>query len=123
MNSLETAEPARLIWATRGQAWGFRFLRDGGFADPLSAYEHAFSNVADQPQAWHRDSTSVALRFTDPEQRADEAGRVILHEFVVFGTLADQIHSLEEGEQIIWPLVADEYRRIWSMDAPPSEAQ
>ena len=24
-----------LIWATRGRTWGFRFLLNGGFADPL----------------------------------------------------------------------------------------
>ena len=30
---------ARLIWATRGRSWGFRFLLKGGLSDPLMAYE------------------------------------------------------------------------------------
>ena len=43
-----------LIWATRGRTWGFRFLRNGGFEDPLAVYDDAFSGVGDQPEAWRR---------------------------------------------------------------------
>ena len=35
-----------LIWATRGRTWGFRFLRDGGFPDPLPVYDLAFSRAS-----------------------------------------------------------------------------
>jgi hypothetical protein len=109
-----------LIWATRGRTWGFRFLRDGGLPDPLLVYDTVFSGVEDEPEAWRRDAETVALRFPDPLQREDLAGRVIPHEFVVFGPLADGIDSVEDGLRLVWPLVADEFDRVWQLPKPPS---
>ena len=86
----------RFIWASRGRNWGFRFLRDGGFSDPLPIYEAAFDGT---------DPTLSALRFDDPEGRTDRAGRVIEHDFVFFD--APAAHSREE----VWPLVMHEYAR------------
>ena len=72
-----------LIWVTRGRTWGFRFLRDGGFKDPLPVYEEAFSGVEDEPEVWNRVGEKVALRFPDPLERKDLAGRVIPHDFEI----------------------------------------
>jgi hypothetical protein len=109
-----------LIWATRGRTWGFKFLRDGGFPDPLPEYDKAFSGVEDEPEAWRRVAEAVALRFPDPLGRQDVAGRVIPHEFVVFGPLADGIDSVEDGLRLVWPLVADAFARVWDLPKPPS---
>ena len=109
-----------LIWATRGRTWGFRFLLDGGFEDPLLVYDTAFSGVEDEPEAWRRDAETVALRFPDPLKRQDVAGRVIPHEFVVFGPLADRIDSVEDGLRLVWPRVADEFARVWELPKSPS---
>lgn len=103
-----------LIWATRGRSWGFRFLLKGGYPDPLSAYEHAFASVEDEPTGCWRVGNDVALRFPDPLNREDAAGRVIPHDFVVLGTLANEIRSVDDGLQRVWPLVADIYARMWS---------
>jgi hypothetical protein len=114
------------IWATRGRTWGFRFLRTRGSEDPLPVYETAFSGVEDRAQAWCRVAGTgavpelVALRFSDPEGRRDLAGRVIPHDFVVFGALADEVDSVEAGRQRIWPLVADDFERVWELPKPPS---
>jgi hypothetical protein len=113
---------ARLIWATRGRLWGFRFLLKGGLSDPLMAYERSFEGQDDTPATWCRASGTVALRFPDPLGRRDASGRVIPHEFVVFGDLADQIESVEDGLTHIWPLVADAYARVWDAERPPSAA-
>ncbi|MBU1586688.1 MAG: hypothetical protein KKH51_01935 [Actinobacteria bacterium] len=102
------------IWATRGKTWGFRFLRDGGFIDPLPEYDKAFSQMDDEPDAWARVGNVVALRFPDPEHRRDAAGRTIPHEFVLFGTLAKKVRSTDDGLAAIWPLVADEYGRLYN---------
>jgi len=111
-----------LIWATRGRTWGFRFLLDGGFEDPLPEYDTAFSGVEDAPEVCRRVGERVALRFPDPLGRKDTAGRVIPHEFVVSGPLADEIDSVEDGLRLVWhqPRVADEFARIWESPAPPS---
>lgn len=109
-----------LIWATRGQAWGFRFLLDGGFNDPLVEYDIVFSDVGEDPEVCFRAGNRVALRFPDPLQRKDRAGRIILHEFVVTGSPADDIHSVEDGRRLVWPHVADEYARLWNLPQPPS---
>lgn len=116
----------RLIWATRGRTWGFRFLHDGGFEDPLPVYESAFSGIEDKPEACRRVTKTatlpemVALRFPDPSGRRDQAGRVIPHDFVVLQPLADEIDSVEQGRQLVWPLVADEFSRAWELSEPAS---
>lgn len=112
----------RLIWATRGRSWGFRFLLDGGLSDPLRAFEHSFAELGDTPTICSRTAGSVALRFPDPLGRRDASGRVIPHEFVVFGELAEEIDSIEDGLQQVWPLVAETYAAVWDAERPPSVA-
>jgi hypothetical protein len=114
--------PGSLIWATRGRSWGFRFLLNGGRSDPLLDYERSFADLKDEPTTWRRAAAKVALRFPDPLGRKDAAGRVIPHEFVVSGDLADGIESVEDGVQQIWPLVAGAYARVWDVAGPPSVA-
>ena len=112
--------PGRLIWATRGRSWGFRFLLDGGLSEPLLEYERIFADIGDEPTAWRRAAGKAALRFPDPEGRRDAAGRVIPHDFVVSGDLANDIQSAGEGLQQVWPLVAGVYVRVWDAEDPPS---
>ena len=118
--SVPSDEDAGFIWATRGRAWGFRFLRKGGLEDPLSLYEETFSQVGDQPEAWCRVADNVALRFPDPDGRQDAAGRVIPHDFVLLGSWAEEVNSLEAGRQRIWHEVADEFESVWDKTEPPS---
>jgi hypothetical protein len=119
MISRPTEENATFIWATRGRTWGFRFLNSGGLPDPLRVYEDTFSKVGDQPDAWRRVGDKVALRFPDPDGRRDAAGRVIPHDFVLFGRWADGINSLEDGRQRIWHEVAEEFESVWNKTEPP----
>ena len=111
-----------LIWATRGRSWGFRFLLNGGRSDPLREYERSFAGLETEPATWRRAAGKVALRFPDPLGRKDAAGRVIPHDFVVFGDLADEIATVEDGLQQIWPRVAGTYARVWDSEGPPSIA-
>lgn len=103
----------RLIWATRGKSWGFRFLRSGGLDDPLHAYEAAFDGVGGSTEALQQTGMTTALRFPDPEGRRDAAGRVIPHEFVLFAPLSGSIDSVESGVGLVWPLVGEEFANIW----------
>lgn len=106
------------IWATRGRAWGFTFLRDGGFSDPRLEYLRAFEGSGNQGNMYRRVGDSVALRFPDPEGRRDTAGRPIPHEFVVFAPLASDIHDLTSGRDLLWPLVHTEYASVWDAPTP-----
>lgn len=108
------------IWATRGQAWGFRFMNDGGFADPLPAYEAAFVSVGPGAHAFARCADHVALRFPDPEHRRDSSGRIIPHEFVVFSPLAEQLESAHEARRIMWSRVSATFDEVWCADTAPS---
>lgn len=103
-----------LIWLTRGRSWGFRFLLDGGLPDPLPEYERVFERVdQDEPAACDRVADAVALRFPDPQGRRDASGRVIPHDFVVPDNLGLAIESVDDGISSVWPLVAEDYGRIW----------
>jgi len=106
------------IWATRGREWGFTFLRDGGFPDPRLEYIRAFDGLEHQATTFRHVGDKVALRFPDPENRQDSAGRPIPHEFVVFAPLASDIHDLASGRELLWPLVRSEYSSMWDSDAP-----
>lgn len=108
------------IWATRGRTWGFRFLRNGEFTDPLPEYDKVFSGAEGGPELCRRVGEKLALRFPDPLKRKDRAGRIIPHEFVVCAPLADQIDSVEEGRQLVWPMVAEQFARDWDLPQPPS---
>ncbi len=115
MSTLARSCPVRLIWATRGKTWGFRFVRRDGANDPLEIYDQVFADVPDLPEAFVRVDNRVALRFLDPEGRRDVSGRQIPHEFVLIGSWAVGVDSLRDGIDLVWPLVSDEYTRIWSL--------
>ena len=108
----------RAIWATRGRTWGFRFLLDGDYPDPLPAYDRVFFGVEDEPRLCIRVGIQVALRFPDPLDRRDAASRVIPHDFVILEPradeepLADKINSVDDGLQKVWPLVSDVFARV-----------
>ena len=112
----------RFIWVARGRTWGFRFLSNGGFADPLPVYERVFSGVGEDAAVCLRVGDDVALRFEDPEGRRDRAGRVISHEFVVFGPLDETIETVDDGLRMVWraPAVSERYAQVWDKAAPAS---
>ena len=118
----------RAIWATRGRTWGFRFLLDGDYLDPLPPYERVFSGVEDEPRLCVRVGAQVALRFPVPLDRRDAAGRVIPHDFVILEPqadeepLAEKINSVDDGLQKVWPLVRDVFARVWDKPTPPDAA-
>lgn len=106
----------QLIWATRGFSWGFRFLSNAGFEDPLPEYEKVFASVGDEVESCKRVGKRVALRFPDPLARKDAAGRVIPHDFVVLGPLGRQIKSVEDGIRLVWrPYAAAIYAEVWKL--------
>lgn len=118
--SSQTERLKKLIWATRGRTWGFRFLLDGEWGDPLAEYERVFSGAPDRPTAWLRTGGTVAVRFPDPQGRRDASGRVIPHEFVAIGDLATNVNSVAEGIEEFWPLVEHAYARVWNSERAPA---
>lgn len=113
-----TLEPGSYIWATRGREWGFRFLRDGGYADPLPVYETAFDGVAEQRTVIRRVGDVLVIRFLDPEGREDHARRPISHDFVVRATASSPLPDMTVAARVAWESVADEYAGMWNAEAP-----
>lgn len=109
-----------LIWATRGRAWGFRFIRTEGVSDPLPVYEAAFSGIEDEPEVWRRFADIAALRIRDPQGRRDQFGRPIFHEFALKRPLSDDVNSMQDALARVWPLVAAEYAAIYDLPTPPA---
>jgi hypothetical protein len=109
-----------LVWATRGRTWGFRFLLNGGYSDPLPVYEHAFEGTEGDSTTCRHIGSHVALRFRDPQGRRDAARRTIPHDVVVLPPMAYEIHSVEDGQRLIWPLLADAFTQLWDLPVPPS---
>lgn len=113
----------RVIWATRGRSWGFRFLLDGGFSDPLATYEQAFAGTEGQSTVFQRFSDRVAIRFPDPEGRRDGAGRVIPHDIVILPPDAAHIDSPSEAHSLVWPFLAAIYAKLWDLPSAPTSAE
>ncbi len=61
----------------------------------------------------------VALLFPDPVGWRGRSGRVIPHDLVVLGPLTDEVNSVEAGREQLWPLVFDDYQRLWELPEPP----
>lgn len=112
----------RLVWATRGRSWGFRFLLDGGYSDPLPTYDRAFAGTEGEVTVCRRSGTYVALRLPDPLGRRDKASRVIAHDIVVWPPLGDDVWSVEDGQRLVWPRLANAFDRVWNLPRPPSPA-
>jgi hypothetical protein len=119
-------EPAAiLLWATRGRRWGFRFLDVPGRAassaaggDPLTVYERAFAGHEDASEGCWRADGLVAVRLRDPEQRTDEAGRTIPHEFVLEAARARGVTSPADALARLWPPLAERYAELWDGPGP-----
>ncbi len=107
-----------LIWATRGRAWGFRFLLDGGYSDPLPTYEKAFAGTEGESRVCRRTSELLALRFPDPESRCDHAGRVIPHDIVLMGADTESITE-EDAVRIVWQHIGPTFAAVWDLPHPP----
>lgn len=107
----------KMIWATRGKHWGFRFLRDGGFPDPLPEYEKAFGEYSSETELWVKSPERIALRFGDPLQRKDSAGRLITHDFVIYGQDSDFFDSFETTQRMVWSDASQEYARVWDLNS------
>lgn len=111
-----------LVWATRGRSWGFRFLLNGGHSDPLPVYERAFAGTEGQTTLCQRVDDLVALRLPDPRGRRDQSGRLIPHDIVIPLPLADDVRTVEDGQRLVWPLLADTFARVWDLPKPPTPA-
>lgn len=111
-------QPGSYIWATRGREWGFRFLRDGGYPDPLTAYEAAFDGIAHQRSLVRQVGDVIAIRLPDPEGRKDHARRLISHDFVIRETASTALPDVTIAARAAWGSVADEYDDIWDADLP-----
>jgi hypothetical protein len=111
-----------LVWATRGRSWGFRFLLDGGFADPLPLYDRAFGGTEGERTVCRRVGALVALRFPDPLERRDDAGRVIPHDVVLLPPQDEAISSVADGLQLVWPHLAGPFAQVWDLPQPPTPA-
>ena len=92
-----TTYPRASSGPLEGVPGGFGSSSTEGSPTHFSDYERSFADLEDEPTTWRRTAGKVALRFPDPLGRKDAAGRVIPHEFVVSGDLADEIESVEDG--------------------------
>lgn len=111
----------RLIWATRGHSWGFRFLLTAGLRDPLPTYEHGFAGLGEDPDGFRWTGDTIALRFPDPLGRRDAAGRSIPHDLLLLGVRPnDGIESPEDCQRRLWALIAHDYARVYDLPQAPA---
>jgi hypothetical protein len=45
---------------------------------------------------------------------------MIPHDVVALPPMADKIHSVEDGQRLIWPSLAGAFARLWDLPEPPS---
>lgn len=103
-----------VIWVTRGESWGFRFLHDGGIPNALEIYESVFEGSEGLPSVFQTRYDTIAIRFADPLGRKDRSGRPIPHDFVVSGEDAEKLTSFDVARAVLWKRVKAEYEVLWN---------
>lgn len=108
-----------LLWAARGRSWGFRFLADGGYSEPLRVYEKAFRGVEGDATVFRPFGGGAVFRLPDPLERRDDAGRVLTHDIVSADPLLG-LGTLDDAFAIVWPRLAPAYEQVWDRARPPT---
>lgn len=93
-------------------------LRTGGRPNPLEVYEAAFAGTYNAAEVLLQHARTTAVRFPDPENRTDRAGRVIPHDFVL---LTDGVifENVDAACATLWPEVASMYASVWEQLTGP----
>jgi len=117
-------DPNDILWSSRGKDWGFRILqRPTTFeCDWLDVHKEVFGNSKDDEGFYLRtqvrigliEKKCVGIRFLDPELRCDSAGRVIPHEFIVFGQSSLALEDNTDWVHL-WPVVSEDYAILYPM--------
>ena len=121
-------DPKDILWSSRGRDWGFQILRHPTIfeCEWLDVYKEVFGNSKDdegfylRTQVWIGQSKKVeciGIRFLDPELRCDSAGRVIPHEFIVFGQTSSFLEDNTDWVHWLWPIVSEEYAILYPMNS------
>ncbi len=120
-------DPKDILWSSRGRDWGFQILQHPTIfeCEWLDVYKEVFGNSKDdegfylRTQVWIGKSKKVecvGIRFLDPELRCDSAGRVIPHEFIVFGQSSLALEDNTDWVQL-WPIVSEDYAILYPMNS------
>lgn len=119
-------DPNDILWSSRGKDWGFRILQHPTTfeCDWLDIHKAVFANSKDDEGFYERtqvrigliEKKCVGIRFLDPELRCDSAGRVIPHEFIVFGQSSLALEDNTDWVHL-WPIVIEEYAILYPMNS------
>ena len=117
-------DPNDILWSSRGKDWGFRILQHPTTfeCDWLDIHKAVFANSKDDEGFYERtqvrigliEKKCVGIRFLDPELRCDSAGRVIPHEFIVFGQSSLALEDNTDWVHL-WPVVSEDYAILYPM--------
>jgi hypothetical protein len=120
-----------VLWSSRGKDWGFRILQHPrSNCDWLEVHDTVFANSKDDERFYTRTQVRtgltkrercVGLRFLDPDSRCDSAGRVIPHEFIVFGQSSSAFDDHADWARTLWQMVREKYATLYPMN--PKEVQ
>lgn len=118
-------DPNDILWSSRGKDWGFRILQHPTTfeCDWLDVHKAVFANSKDDEGFYERtqvrigliEKKCVGIRFLDPELRCDSAGRVIPHEFIVFGQSSLALEDNTDWVHL-WPIVSAKYAILYPMN-------
>lgn len=118
-------DPNDILWSSRGKDWGFRILQHPNFEyEWLDVYKEVFANSKDDERFYKRTQVKIGLtkkeecvgiRFLDPELRCDSAGRIIPHEFIVFGQSSLALKDHTDWVQL-WPIISEKYAKLYPMN-------
>lgn len=102
-----------VLVAARGKDKGFQFFRTGGSPTPMAEYDAAGFNLSSEREMFKRYDNKVAARFLDPSGRLDRAGRPIIHEVIVPPSMSNDVSSLTDVVEKVWPMVKDDYEAFY----------
>lgn len=118
-------DPNDILWSSRGKDWGFLIIQHPTTfeCDWLNVHKAVFADSKDDEGFYERtqvrigliEKKCVGIRFLDPELRCDSAGRVIPHEFIVFGQSSLAFEDNTDWVHL-WPIVSAKYAILYPMN-------
>jgi hypothetical protein len=116
--------PEHILWSTRGLDWGFSLVLVPKLKcqDWLRVRDAIFGGSSNDGDFFKRDSIGLcgsreeyaAVRFLDPKGRKDRAGRVIPHEFVIFGPSSNPFNDGATLKEAAWKQAESCYKEIFA---------
>lgn len=102
-----------LMHFTRTKNRGFSVFNDGNHPKPMTMANKIMGDDWDTSDKLMDTDRGLGVLLTDPEGRKDRAGRDIPHLIIMPNSMRDEIRSVDDVREKVWPALKDDYAAVY----------